>query len=144
MQFSSVTQSCLTFGTLSTIACQASLSITNSWSLLKLRSIKSVMPFNHLILSHTLSSPSPPAFNFTSISIFSEQYGSFSFSVSPSNEQSGLISFRVDLFDFLPVQGNLKITPTPQFKHINSSVLSFLYSATLTSIHDHWKNHSFD
>ena len=75
---------------------------------------------------------------------FSSKYWSFSFSISPSNEQSGLISFRVDLFDFLPVQGNLKITPTPQFKHINSSVLSFLYSATLTSIHDHWKNHSFD
>ena len=63
-------------------------------------------------------------------------------SVLPTN--SGLTSFRIDWFDLPAVQGTLKSFPTPQFKSINSSVLSFLYSPTLTSIHDYWKNHSFD
>ena len=72
------------------------------------------------------------------------KYWSFSFSISPSNEYSGLISFRMDRLDLLAVQGTLKSPPTPRFKSINSSVLSFLYSPTLTSIHDHWKNHSLD
>ena len=72
------------------------------------------------------------------------KYGNFSFSFSPSNEYSGLISFRMDWFDLLAVQETLKkSSPTPQFKSINSLVLSFLYSPTLTSIHDYWKNHSF-
>ena len=91
-----------------TAAHQASLSITNSWSLLKLMSIESVMPSNHLILS----SPSPPAFNFPSIRVLSDEsvlcikwpkYWSFSFSISPSNEHPGLISFRMDWLDFLAV-----------------------------------------
>ena len=64
---------------------------------------------------------------------------SFSFSISLSNVYSGLISFRIDWFDLLAVQGTLKSSPTPQFKSINSSLLSFLYSPTLTSIHDYWK-----
>ena len=64
---------------------------------------------------------------------------SFSFSISLSNFYSGLISFRIDWFDLLAVQGTLKSSPTPQFKSINSSLLSFLYSPTLTSIHDYWK-----
>ena len=130
---------------------QASLSITNSWSLLKLMSIKSVMPSNHLILCHPhLFLPSI----FPSIRIFSNEsvlhirwpkYWSFSFSISPSNEYLGLISFRMDWLDLLAVQGILKeSSPTPQFKSINSSVFSFLYGPTLTSIHDYWKNHSFD
>ena len=72
------------------------------------------------------------------------KYWSFSFSISPSNEYSGLISFRTDRFDLLAVQGSLKSPPAPQFKGINSLVLSFLYGPTLTSIHDYWKNHSFD
>ena len=90
---------------------------------------------------------------FPSIRVFSNEsilcirwpaYWSFSLSVSPYNEYSGLISFRMDWLDLLAVQGTLKSSPTPQFKSINSSVLSFLYGPTLTSAHDYWKNHSFD
>jgi len=130
-------------------ALQASLSITKSQSLLKLISIKSVMPSNHLILCHPLLLlPS----NFPSIRVFSNEsvlcirwpkYWSFSFRSSSSNEYSGLISFRIDWFN----QGSARDSQessTPQFKSINSSVLSFLYSPTLTSIHDYRKNHSFD
>ena len=70
------------------------------------------------------------------------KYWSFSFSISPSNEHPGFISFRMDLLDLLAVQGTLKSesSPTPQFKSINFLALSFLHSPTLTSIHDHWKN----
>ena len=68
------------------------------------------------------------------------KYWNFSFSISPSKEYSGLISFRIDWFD-LAVQGSF---PTPQFRSINSLALSFLYSPTHTSIRDYWKNHSFD
>ena len=110
--------------------------------------IESVIPSIHLILCHPLLLlPSI----FPSIRVFSSEsalrirwpkYWSFSFSISPSNEYSGLISFRVELFDLLAVQGTLKTTP--QFKSINSFVLSFLYSPTLTSIHDYWKNHRFN
>ena len=88
---------------------QASLSITNSWSLLRLMSIESVMPSNHLIL---LLYPSPPAFNLSQpqsvLHIRWPKYWSFSFSISPSNEYSGLISFRMDWLDLLAVQGTLK------------------------------------
>ena len=97
-----------------TAAHQASLSITNSWSLLKLMSIELVMPFNHLILCHPLLLlPSI----FPGIRVFSNEsvlrirwpeYWSFSFSISPSNEHSGLITSRIDWFDFLAVQGTLK------------------------------------
>ena len=69
------------------------------------------------------------------------KFWSFSFNISPSSEHSGLISFRMDCLDLLAVQES---SPTPQFKSINSWALSFLYSSTLTSIHDHWKNHSLD
>ena len=74
------------------------------------------------------------------------KYWSFSFSTSLSNEYSGLISFRMDWLDLLAVQGTLnkESSPASQFKSINSSVLSFLYSPTLTSIQDYWKNHSLD
>ena len=134
-----------------TAAHQASLSITSSSSLLKLMSIKSVMPFNHLILCHPLLLlPSI----FPSIRVFSNEsavrirwpkYWSFSFNISPSNEHPGLISFRMDWLDLLAVQRTLKeSSPTPQFKSINSSALSFPYSRTLTCINDHWKNHSLD
>ena len=103
--------------------------------------------------SHPLSFPSPPVFNLSqhqSLSVESvlnirwSKYWSFSFSICSSNEYSGLISLRRDWLDLLAVQGTLKSSPTPQFKSINSSALSFLYIPTLTSIHDHWKNHSFD
>ena len=134
-----------------TVARQASLSITNSQSLLKLVSIKSVMPSNHLILCHPLFLlPSIfPRFrvfyNESVLCISWPKYWSFSFSISLSSEYSGLISFRMDWLDLLAVQGALQeSSPTPQFKSINSSVLSFLYSSTLTSIHDYWKSHSFD
>ena len=110
----SVSQLCLIFVTPWTAACQASLYFTISWSLLKLMSIESVMPSNHLILCRLLLLlPSI----FPSIRVFSSElalhirwlkYWSFSFSISPSNEYSGLISFRIDWFDLLAIQGNLK------------------------------------
>ena len=132
-----------------TAAHWASLFITNSWGLLKLMSIESVMPSNHL----TLCCPLLPLSIFPRIRVFSNEsavhimwpkYWSFSFSISSSNEHSGLISFRMDWLDLLAVQGTLKSSPTPQFKSINSSALSFLHCPTLPSIHDHWKNHSLD
>ena len=138
------------FATPWTAACQASLSITNSWGLLKLMSIESVMPSSHLILyCPLLLLPSI----FPSIRVFSNEsdlhirwpkYWSFSFSISASNEYSGLIPFRMDWLDLLAVQGTLKSPPTPQFKSINSPALSFLYSPNFTSIPDYWKNLSFD
>ena len=73
------------------------------------------------------------------------KYWNFSFNISPSNEYLGLISFRMDCLDLLAVQGTLKsLLQTPQFENINSLALSFLYSASLTSIHDYLKNYSFD
>ena len=116
MRFSSVQSlSCVQFSvTPWTAAHQASLSITNSRSLLKLMSIESVMPFNHLILCHSLLFLSSI---FPSIRVFSNEsvlcirwpkYWSFSFSISPSNEYSGLISFRMDWLDLLAVQRTLK------------------------------------
>ena len=72
------------------------------------------------------------------------KYQSFSFSINPSKECSGLISFRIDWFDLLAVQGTLKSSPTPQFKSINSQALCFLYGSTLSSINDYCRNHSFD
>ena len=145
------------FATPWTAASQASLSITNSWSSPKPMSIESVMPSNHLILCHPLIllPPVPP-----SIRVFSNEpalpirwpkYWSFSFSISPSNEPP-----RTDLLQDELVgspcspRDSQESSPTPQFKSINSSVFSFLssfiflYSPTLTSIHDYWKNHSFD
>ena len=112
---------------------QASLSITNSWSLLKLMSIESVMPSNHFILCRPLLLL--PSF-FPSIRVFSNEsvlcirwpkYWSFSFNISPPNEYSGLISFRMDWLDLLAVRDSQESSQTPQFKSINSSVLRFLY-----------------
>ena len=122
---------------------------TISRSLLKLMSIELVMPSNHFIFCRPLLLPSI----FPSIRVFSNEsvlcirwpkYWSFSFSISSSNEYSGLISFRIDWFDLLAGQGTLKSPPIPQLNIINSSVLSFLYNPTLRSIHDYWKNHNFD
>ena len=150
VQFSSVQSlSCVRlFATPWTAAHQASLSITNSRSSLKLTSIESVMPSSHLILCRPLLLLPPIP---TSIRVFSNEstlclrwpkYWSFSFSVIPSKVHPGLISFIMDWLDLLAVQGTLKSSATPQFKSINSLVLSFLHSPTLTSIHDHWKNQS--
>ena len=129
-------------------ACQASLSITNSWSLPKLMSVKSVMQSNHLILCRPLLllPPIPPiSESFPMSQLFA--WGGQSTGVSalasflPNN---GLI-FRLDWLDLLAVQGTLKeSSPTPRFKSIDSSALSLLHSPTLTSIHDYWKNHSLD
>jgi len=108
------------------------------------------MPSSYLILSHPLLllPPIPP-----SIRVFSTEstlrmrwpkYWSFSYSITAFKEHPGLIPFRMDWLDLLAVQGILKSLSTPQFKSINSSVLSFLHSPTLTSIYDHWKNHHLD
>ena len=115
----------------------------------KLMSIESVMPSNH----HPLSPPYPLALIFSSIRVFSSElvlhirwpkYWNFNLSISPSNEYSGLISFRIDWFDLLAVRDSQESSPTPQPESINSSALSFLHSPTLTSIHDYWENHSSD
>ena len=137
------------FATPWTVAHQTSLFITNSQRLLKFMSTELVMPSNHLILCHPLLLP--PSI-FPSIRVFSNEsvlrirwpkYWSFSFSISPSIEYSGLISFRIDWLDLLAVQGLSRVFSfEPQFKSINSSVLSFLHSPILTSIRDHWRNHS--
>ena len=134
-QFSSVTQSCPTLCDPMTAACQASLSITNSWSLLKRMSIKLVMPSNHLILCHPLLLlPSI----FLSVRVFSSEsalhiswpkYWSFSFSISPSNEYSGLTFFRIDWFDTLGVQGTLKSL----LKH-HSSKASILWCSAFFTV----------
>ena len=139
------------FATTWTAAYQASLSITNSQSLLKLMSIVSVMPSNHLILCRPLLLlPSI----FPNIRVFSNEsalrirwpkYWSFSFSISPSNEYSGLISFRMDWLDILAVQGTLKSL----LQYHNSKAPIFQCSAFFIvqpsqSIHDYCKNDSFD
>ena len=144
VQFSSVSQSWL-FVTPWTAALQASLSITNSRSLPKLMSIESVMPSNHLILCHPLLLP--PSI-FPSIRVFSDEtvlhirwpkYWSFSF-----NNQSFRWTLRTDLLQDGLVgspcspRDSQESSPTPQFKSISSSVLSFLYSPSLTFIHDYW------
>ena len=148
-QFSSI--NCVRFFvTPWTAARQASLSITNSRSLLKLMSIELVMPSNHFILCRPLLLPPsifPSIRVFNSESVFRirwPKYWSFSFSISTSNEYSGLISFMIDWLDLCSPREPQESSPTPQFKSINSLALCFLYSPTLTSIHDCWKNHGFD
>ena len=122
------------FATLWTAACQASLSITNSWSLPISMSIDSVMPSNHLILCHPLLLlPSI----FPSIRVFSNEsapcirwpkYWSFSFNISPSNKHPGLISYRMDWLDLLAVQGTLKSL----LQHHSSKASILLCSAFFT------------
>ena len=132
------------FTTPRTVARQAALSITNSWSLLKLMSIESVMPTNHFNFCHhfllLLSI-------FRSIRVFSSESvlritwpKYWSFSISPSDKSSGLLAFRIDWFDLLIVQGSLKSLLQHQF-YGNSA---FFMDQILTSIHDYWKNHIFD
>ena len=125
-----------------TAAGQAPLACTISQSFLKFMSTELVMLSNHLILCHPLLLPSI----FPSIRVFSNElavrirwpkYWSFSF--SSFNEYLGLISFRIDWFDPCSPRDSQESSPTPQFKSFNSSVLSLLYSPTLTTIHDYWK-----
>ena len=144
-QFSSVAQSCPTLcNPMDCSAHQASLSITNSWSLPKLMYIESVMPSNQLILCRPLLLP--PSI-FPSIRVFSNEsalcirwpkYWSFSFNINPSNEHPGLTSFRMDWLDLLAVQGTLKSL----LQHHSSKASvpwhsAFFYSPILISIHDH-------
>ena len=150
IHFSSVTQSFWVFATPWTAALQCSLSITNSWSLLKLRFIKSVMPSNHLILCHSL----------LLLPSISQHQGLFEW-VSSSHQVAKVLDlqllhqsfqwrFRTDfLYDGLigspwSPRDSQEYSPTSQLKSITSSALSFLYGPTLISIHDCWKNHSFD
>ena len=150
LQFSSVQllSHVLLFATPWIAAHHASLSITNSWSLLKLVSIESVMP------SHPLSSPSPPALN------LSQHQGLFQW-VSSSHQVAKVLElqlqhqsfqwvFRTDFLEdwlvwspWIP-RHSQESSPTPQFKRIKSSMLNLLYGSALTSRHDYWKNHSFD
>ena len=128
------------FATPWTAAHQASLSITNSRSLLKLMSIELVMPSNYLILCHPLlllTSIFPSIWVFSNESAFRirwPKYWSFSFSISSSKEHPGLISFRMDVGGSpCSPRDSQESSPTPQFKNINSLALSFLHSPTLTS-----------
>ena len=106
------------------------------------------MPSSHLILCRPLYLLPPIPLSIRVLSSESTlhirwpKYWSFSFSITPSKEIPGLISFRMDWLDLLTVQVTQESSPTPQFKSINPSALSFLHSPILTSIHDHWKNHS--
>ena len=132
-----------------TVAHQAPLSSTISQRLLNLMSIEPVMPSNHLILCCPFLLPSI----IPSIRVFSNEldlcirwpkYWSFSFSISPSNEYSGLISFRNGWFDLFAVQGTLK--NLLQHNSLKASILqcSAFCMVQLSSVHDYWKNHSFD
>ena len=136
------------FATPWTAALQASLSFTISWSLLKLMSIESPMPSNHLILCRPLlllPSIFPSIWVLSSKSFLCirwPKYWSFSFSISPSSEYSGLISFRVDWLDLLAVQETLK-----SLLQQHSSKASILQGSAFFIVqlsHDHWKNHSLD
>ena len=133
------------FATPWTAACQDPLSISNSWSLLKLMSIESVVPSNHHILCCSLlllPSMFPSIRDFSKESVLPirwPKYWSFSFSISPSNDYSGLISFRMDWLDLLAVQGTLVFSNTTVQKHQFFGVQLSLWS----NFH-YWKSHSFD
>ena len=149
-QFSSVVQLCLTLCNPMDCSTPGCLSITNSQSLLKLMSIKLVMPSSHLILFHNLLLL-PSIFpsirdlhNESVLLIRCQSTGvSASASVLPMNIQDWF-PLRWTCWIFLQSEGLARIFPTPQPKSINSVAFSFLHSPTLTSIHDYWKNHSFD
>ena len=138
------------FVTPQTAAFQAPLSFTISQTLLKFMSIESVILFNLLILCCLLllwPSIFPRIRVFSSESVLRirwPKYWSFSFSLSPSNEYSGLISFRIDWFDLLVVQGTLKSLPQHHSSKVSIPWHSTFFGSTLTSVHDYWKNHSLD
>ena len=151
VQDSSVAQSCLTLCDPVNCSTPGLPVHHNSQSSPKLMSIESVMPSSHLILCRPLLllPPNPPSArvfsNESTLRIRWPKYWSFSFSISPSNEHPGLISLQDGLVGFpCSPRHSQESSPAPQFKSINSSVLSFLHSPNLTSIHDHWKNHSLD
>ena len=147
--FSLVTQSCLTL--CDPMDCSTpGLPVHHQLgSLLKLMSTESVMPPNHLILCHPRLLP--PSI-FPSIRVFLNEsvhirwpkYWRFSFSISPSNEHPELISFRKDLWISFQSKGLSRVFSNTTVQNIHSSALSFLYSPTLTSIHDYWEKHSLD
>ena len=137
------------FATPWTAALQAYLSITNSWSLLKLMSVQLVMQSNHLIFCFLLLLP----LIFPSIRVFFNEsvlpirwlnYWSFSFSISPSNEYSALVSFRIDWLISSKSKWLSRVFTNTTFNSINSLVFSLLYGPIFTSIHGYWKNHSLD
>ena len=142
------------FATPWTAAHQASLPITNSQSLLKLMSIESVMPSNHLVFCCPLlllPSIFPSVRVFSNVSVLHirwPKYWSFSFNISPSNEHPGLISFRMDWLDLIEVQRTIKT----RLQHHSSKTSILWHSAFFivqlshpyTSIHDYWENHTFD
>ena len=136
------------FVTLWTVARQGSLFFTISWSLLKLMSIELVMPSNHLILCrflHFLSSVFPSIRVFSNESNLCMMWPKYwSFSNSPSNEYSGLIFFRTDWFYLLAIQRLSRVFSSTTIQKHHSLALILLYGPTLTSVHDYWKNHSFD
>ena len=152
IEFSSVIQSCLTLcNPMDCSARQASLSITNSWGLLKLTSIESVMPSNRLILCYPLlllPSTFPQhqglfqwvssAYQVAKVLEFQLQHQSFHWTPRTDLLLDGLVGSPCSPRDFQ------ESSPTPQFKSINSLALSFLYSPALTSIHDYWKIHNLD
>ena len=137
------------FATPRTAAHRVSLSVTISQGLLKLISVELMMPSNHLILCHPLLQPSI----FPSIRVFSSEsalhirwpkYWSFSFSISPSNEYSGLISSRIEWFDLLAVQGTLRVFSSTIIRkpHFFGAQPSLWFNSHIHT--DYWKNHSFD
>ena len=123
LQFSSVAHAMIC-----TSACQASLSITNSWNLLKLMSIESVMLSNHLILYRPLLLL-PSIFHSTRVFLNESKYWNFSFNICPSNDYSGMISFRMDRLDLLVVQGTLK-----SFLQHHSSKASVLWCSDFFTV----------
>ena len=146
VQFSSVTQSCPTLCN-PTNCSRPGIPVHHKLLFTQTHlHIESVMPFSHLILCHPLLllPPIPPSIRVFSIEstlrIRWPKYWSFSFSISPSNEHPGLISFRMDCLDLLTLQGTLKSL----LQHHSSKASIFQCSAFFTSIHDHWKNHSPD
>ena len=130
-----------------TAACQVSLSFTISQSLPKFMYIVLVTPSSHLILCHPLLLlplifPSIRVFsNELAIHIRWPKYWSFSFSISPSDEYSGLISFKIDWFNLLAVQES---SPASQFESISSLAVCLLYGPALRTVRDYWKDHSFE
>ena len=149
VQFSSGAQLCLTL--CDPIDCSTpGFPITNSWSLLKLKSIKSVMPCNHLILCRPLlllPSILPNIQVFSNESVLCirwPKYWSFTFSISPSSEYSGLISLQLTSLISMQSKGLSRVFSNITDQKHQFLAPRFLYSPTLTSIHDYWKNHSFD
>ena len=147
VQFNSVTQSCPTlcdpmdYSMPSLSVHHQLLEFTQTHVHWVCNVIQPSHPLSHPLLLPPSIFPSIRAFSNESVLIWWPKYWSFSFNISPSNEYSGFISFRINWFDLHAVQHS---SPAPQFKSISTSALSLLYGPTLTSINDYWKNHSSD